>query len=252
LPRANLCSLFAAIQRNTNLLKLTLAHVCFRLNDFRVAIDEIATNHALVELDVQNTNMNYNDFDAFCDSLLRHNNSTLKKIRLLGEFDGQRGLIVPAKFLQRNKSITHVTFFEQNFNNRIFDDAVTRFCNDIQPFNYTICSIGIHTYGHHVPDMTTWLLPNDGLDQMCARNADLLWTKVHAMIFDIVIALAPLNLSIYVLLWIIDWLPHLERAHAEVKKVRLIESVMNSIRKVKALSLSSKRHSLRGRKVFKQ
>ena len=53
-------------------------------------------------------------------------------------------------------------------------------------------------------------------------------------IIGICLALAPLNLPPYVLLWIIDWLPRYDLL-SHHKKIQLIESVVKSIRKVKGL-----------------
>ena len=49
-------------------------------------------------------------------------------------------------------------------------------------------------------------------------------------IIGICLALAPIELPPYVLLWIIDWLPHYGQL-SHHKKIALIESVRNSILK---------------------
>jgi len=95
--------------------------------------------------------------------------------------------------------------------------------------NFTL--LDIHCYSNEYPLVKA----------ICARNNELQWPKVHAMIVDIVIALAPRRLPVYCLLWIIDWLPWIERAHAEIKKVRLIESVMRSVQKTQAFLSDNRR-----------
>jgi hypothetical protein len=59
------------------------------------------------------------------------------------------------------------------------------------------------------------------------------WHKPQAVIIDICIALASLNLPVYVLLWIVDWLPEMARAHTEFFKVDIIESALTSIQRVR-------------------
>lgn len=40
------------------------------------------------------------------------------------------------------------------------------------------------------------------------RNLRIQWTHVHAVLLDICIAMSVLRLPPYVMLWIIDWVPH--------------------------------------------
>ena len=65
------------------------------------------------------------------------------------------------------------------------------------------------------------------------RSQLLTWPLVHAQILDIVIALAPLDLPCYELLFVVDWLPHWERAHRQYRKVKLIASIVKSIERVR-------------------
>jgi hypothetical protein len=51
-------------------------------------------------------------------------------------------------------------------------------------------------------------------------------------IIGICLAMSPLELPHYVMLWIIDWLPNYHRL-SHLKKIRLIESVHTSVRKLK-------------------
>lgn len=59
------------------------------------------------------------------------------------------------------------------------------------------------------------------------------WKKVHRLIVDCVVAMAPLNLPAYVLLWIVDALPHIEFAVRHFKKITLIIALVDSIRATK-------------------
>ena len=65
----------------------------------------------------------------------------------------------------------------------------------------------------------------------------------HPDIIGICLALAPLDLPPYVLLWIVDWLPRYDLL-SHRKKIHLIESVVRSIRQLKGS------HSILNRYVF--
>jgi hypothetical protein len=67
----------------------------------------------------------------------------------------------------------------------------------------------------------------------------------HPDIIDICLALAPFDLPPYVLLEIIDWLPQFEKV-SHHKKIHLIQSVWNSIRKINMMTFINKhqRHVL--------
>jgi hypothetical protein len=53
------------------------------------------------------------------------------------------------------------------------------------------------------------------------------WKAVYRLLMENTIAMAPLELPQYVLLWTFDWIPGVGQ-HAEYKKVRLIEGVLQS------------------------
>lgn len=55
---------------------------------------------------------------------------------------------------------------------------------------------------------------------------------VHPEILDICIAMSALLLPAYVLLWIVDYLPNFSKA-SHFRKIRLIENIVGSIRKIK-------------------
>jgi hypothetical protein len=191
--------------------------------DFRAATDQIASNQTLVELTIYNCHMTYDNLVALCNALIHHRNTTLKSLVLTGDFSG-RGLTPLTTLLQTNKSITLVKFIERNQYQPTDWVAMERFCDAIRHVNYTVTTLLIANVRADYIKMA---------DPICARNQQLQWPKVHAMILDAVITLAPLQLPAYILLWIFDWLPWIERAHVELKKIRLIESVIGSIRRVK-------------------
>jgi hypothetical protein len=61
----------------------------------------------------------------------------------------------------------------------------------------------------------------------------ILWRFVHEMVLGTTLAMTPLNLSDYVILWIVNLLPHVDRV-ADSLKIRLISNVTASIRRVTA------------------
>lgn len=71
------------------------------------------------------------------------------------------------------------------------------------------------------------------IEQQMRTNRQLTWRKVHALIVDVVVALFPLRLPVYVVLWIVDFLPGIARAHRQYRKVMLIEGVTASMRRLR-------------------
>ena len=63
-------------------------------------------------------------------------------------------------------------------------------------------------------------------------HLDTVWVLLHAQIRDIVMALAPLALPAYHLLWIIDWLPRATLV-TEYRKISHITRVVESINRVR-------------------
>ena len=57
------------------------------------------------------------------------------------------------------------------------------------------------------------------------------WPSVHRFLLDRALALAPLALPTYVLLWLLEWLPEM-RHHEHIQAVRLLEAVRASVQRV--------------------
>ena len=57
------------------------------------------------------------------------------------------------------------------------------------------------------------------------------WRAVHRFLLDRALALAPLALPTYVLLWLLEWLPEM-RYHVHIQAVRLLEAVRASVQRV--------------------
>jgi len=69
------------------------------------------------------------------------------------------------------------------------------------------------------------------------RNQSLIWHNMHTILLDVAIVLLPLDLPVYVVLWVLDWLEpmsHQPDMHL-LKKVRLIEGLHRSRAVVKAM-----------------
>jgi hypothetical protein len=65
------------------------------------------------------------------------------------------------------------------------------------------------------------------------ESSSLFWDRFHYFYLDVVLALLPLELPAYVLLWILGWHPVYVHAR-EIDRIRLIERAMRSRRKVLA------------------
>jgi hypothetical protein len=208
---------------------------------------EIALNTNLCHLSFAGCAIDCDTLAAICCEL--QTNTTLKKLNLSRCNFRARGLDALAQFLSKNKSLQKVKLHRMRLED---ESAAMRFYETIFDTNYTLLRVSIVEGRpetillggppHGCGMSSRVLFPFDFIDvvqarlnKMCERNVKMRWCVIHPLIVDIVIALAsaPLNLPAYVLLWIIDWLPHLERAHSELKKIRLIANVIESIRRVK-------------------
>jgi hypothetical protein len=69
---------------------------------------------------------------------------------------------------------------------------------------------------------------------LCARNMRLYWGSIHEYFVDIYMVLAPLELPVYVLLWILDWLEPMSLAveYHHYEKVCLLQKLVLSRRAV--------------------
>ncbi len=63
---------------------------------------------------------------------------------------------------------------------------------------------------------------------VCSTSRDLS-PEIYKYLYDIVYTLVPLKLSDYILLWILDFLPHVVHVWTDFAKVNLIKSVRKSI-----------------------
>jgi hypothetical protein len=116
--------------------------------------------------------------------------------------------------------------------NPISDNAYS-WCMNIWQRNYTVCSLKIHHPGVWgvIRGYTSTVLT---LENYIERNRSLLWHNVHSQLVEFYLALAPLGLPTYIMLWIFDWLSPMTIApeHNHVRKIRLLEGLVVSRRKM--------------------
>ncbi len=73
----------------------------------------------------------------------------------------------------------------------------------------------------------------DQFDKVTVRNVESNWKNIHKLLLDVTIAISILNLPVYVILFIVDWLPYVDVGRVrQYQKVILIEDVIKSIRRV--------------------
>jgi len=93
----------------------------------------------------------------------------------------------------------------------------------------------------HVSEITDWpplVVPSPASAQPHRElivGAQFRWSYQHARMLDVVLALASLELPVYVKLWILEWLPEpfIWRS-TELQRVRLLEGVHNSVKRLRA------------------
>lgn len=101
------------------------------------------------------------------------------------------------------------------------DDCKVLWCGDEKEFEIE----DIDAFGTPSPPRSATVVK---LKTIPARFFVCRWKYQHDVLLDICIALANLELPPYVILWIVDFLEYLEW-QSHLKKIRLIESVRNSI-----------------------
>ena len=158
--------------------------------------------------------------------------TTMEKFVVEGSFDA-RGLAALSELMRVNKFIKELYIVGDGP-----DNDFKMLCDALWADNYTICEAGF-------PDLDIDAEPfQERIEEFCTRNMKLRWRVVHAAIFNIVLGLFPLQLPVYVLLFIIDSFPWYEQAHTAYKKVSLIESIIASCRKSRAYQEKSRRSLL--------
>ena len=81
----------------------------------------------------------------------------------------------------------------------------------------------------------SWSVSTDvaEIEAILKRNDSLRWRTVHPWLLDTCLAMSPLELPPYVLLWIVDWIPFFEHAVSHRKKIHLIESIRDSVWRIR-------------------
>lgn len=155
--------------------------------------------------------------ESLCESLAE--NKSIKYIDWSGNTFGDDGLAALIELLQNNKTIVGVDLRDNVLCGNI---GLVMFLA-LESCNYTLTKVLVDADCESLE-----------LQHMCARNSVYQWRTVHGIILDTVLALEPLQLTAYVLLWILDFFPHWEVAHTEYRKVTLIVAIINSMRRIKA------------------
>jgi hypothetical protein len=154
--------------------------------------------------------------------LMRH----LKRLDLSHNLIGNDGITAIGEWLTNNKTLTFLDLRKNMIGvshaAQVFEGVVTR--------NYILLEIRLFEKPYGCRKVTCF---NAFIKAMCSRNGSFQWCHAHAMIVDIVIALAPLGIPCWVLLWIVDWLPHVAQVGTDLLKIRLIERVTESMRKIR-------------------
>lgn len=111
--------------------------------------------------------------------------------------------------------------------NRIGDDGGNAL-HEMFKENFTLTSVLLYGNGicHHVL--------YGQIDVMCLRNQKLQWKYAREHLFNVVLGLEGICSNTYVLLWIFDSLESHNTHVNQFKKVQLIVSIIESVRKVRA------------------
>lgn len=166
------------------------------------------------------------------------------------------GLDTILNFLEANKSLANINL---DFNNFTIG-GIKVFTDKLLQVNFTIVTLLVERGNYivalsqkeqydlqtseeihqryksrivHVYDAEDYGKIRENCIALCSRNKCLIWDeKLHNQILNVVVAFAPLQLPVYVLLFILDGLPFWEIGVSRYKKVILIEKVVKSIQKI--------------------
>ena len=133
----------------------------------------------------------------------------------------REGVKALAEALSTNKSLLSIDLSYI----AIIDEQIAKEFISTLHFNFTILEIKFCNL--HLQDVFCF--------EFEQRNKLLQWKNQHAILLEICIAMKPLGLPSYVLLWIYDQFGHGEASINQFKKVSLLESVEESARKIKRL-----------------
>ena len=101
------------------------------------------------------------------------------------------------------------------------------------PSLYILPMLGMHIT---ISDEAKLAKKQETIEKIKADFSIKFMEHVHDDIVDMCLAMYPLNLPPYIMLWIIDWLPSYELV-SHHRKIHLIESIRNSIWKVKGITI---------------
>jgi len=148
----------------------------------------------------------------------------LKRLDLSHNLIANDGMTAIGEWLATNKTLT---FLDLRKNMIGVSHAWQIMENVIGERNCTLLNVYLLGKSHGCRKVNCL---NAFIKAMCSHNGSFQWCHAHAIIVDIVMALAPLNIPCWVLLWIVDWLPRVAQVGTELLKIRLIERVTESMR----------------------
>jgi hypothetical protein len=212
-----LADIIRAMNQNRNIIGLSLDYgdsLAFDA-DIETATDDLSKS-LLRKFSIKNTNLNLNGVAALFKALLA--TGTLQSLTIWECSLGTLELLVIGKFIEASKTITSIDL--DSVVPRDFDWSSLR---QSLIANYSLRQCWFNGVTHH---------ENDFVRATMERNAQVCWANIHPLLVNVTIAMTSLNLPVYVILWIIDWLPHIHAAHTEYRKVRVIAGVADSIRRV--------------------
>jgi hypothetical protein len=186
----------------------------------------IAQNHNLRILELEEHSLSvWNVPDI---GFILMNTPNLLTLNLSRNVFQDAGVIALAQILVDNKSVAFL-----NLQQNGVTEGGNLTCLQILESSYTICSYLV------LNDIS--MLNRNGrvvavkvVDDYGSRNKCLRWINVRTILADIYLALAPLKLPAYVMLWILDYLEPMALAadHHHMKKITLLQNLINSRRSI--------------------
>jgi hypothetical protein len=149
--------------------------------------------------------------------------SRLRDLALIGNLLCDDDAVAISKVLSESKTIRTL-----DMTHNLITAAGGEKCMLSWKSNYYITSLDILSLTN--TDSIPMFISMNKLSNICSRNKTVRWAVIHGRIVEMYLAFAPLELPVYVLLWIIDWLPPMSLApeHNHFKKVQLLQNLVAS------------------------
>lgn len=216
----DLVAILTSVNENTNVRTLSL-HFHVRIADANRVCQLLHANDVLEALHLEPRNEDEDFVEMLCRGL------NLMRLRMFGIVCRSPNVLLRvAQSVAESKTI-HSLIIYTTF--QVEQNDVEQFVLHIEN-NYILT------------DLHFALLPFSMINTLTKRNHDLRWERVHRFIVKATIALfEAFRLPVYLILSIVDSLPHLNRAHSQFKKVKLIERVVAQMRRMRRQKRSRNR-----------